>query len=130
MFGIVDFHLRVEELSDIVLIVLRRNPSLTELQANVIKGNLLGNGLLQSGLGLFQMRNDGWVIGMFFRHFKGIVHVGQLVIDIAGEYLTADFIVTVGHVVDTLFQVFRQLLLCLARQAGHILKVYLAVAVE
>ena len=83
VFGIVDFHLSIEEFSDIVLVVLRRNPSLTKLQADVIEGYLLGNGLLQSGLGFFQLRDDGRVIGMFLRQFKGIVHVGQLFIDVA-----------------------------------------------
>ena len=130
MLDIVDFHLRVEQFSNVVLIVLRRNPPLTELKSDVIKGNLLGDGLLQSSLGLFQLRDDSRVIGMFLRHFKGIVHIGELVIDVAGEYLAADFIVTIRHIVDTSLQVIGQLLLCLARQAGHILQVYLAVSVQ
>ena len=72
MLGIVNLHLRVEELADIFLVILRGNPSLTELQTDVIKGNLLGQRLLQCGLGLLQGGNDLGVIGMFLSQFNGI----------------------------------------------------------
>ena len=42
MLGIVNLHLRVEELADIFLVILGGNPSLTELQTDVVKGYLLG----------------------------------------------------------------------------------------
>ena len=130
MLGIVNLHLRVEELADIFLVILRGNPSLTELQTDVIKGNLLGQRLLQCGLGLLQGRNDLGVIGMFLSQFNGIVHIGQLIIDIAGEGLATDFIAPIGHVIDTSFQLIDQIGLRMASDTGHILQVHLTIAIQ
>ena len=130
MLGIVNLHLRVEKLADIFLVILRGNPSLTELQTDVVKGNLLGQRLLQCGLGLLQGGNDHGVIGMFLSQFNGIVHIGQLIIDIAGEGLAADFVAAIGHVIDTSFQLIDQIGLRMASDTGHILQVHLTIAVQ
>ncbi len=130
VLGIVYLHLRVEEPADVFLIVFRRNPPLTELQADVVEGYLLGQGLLQCLFGFLQGRYYLRVIGMFLSHFEGIIHVGKFLVDITGEYLGADFIAPVGHIVYLSFQVVRQLLSCLARQTGHIFKVHRAVSVQ
>ena len=130
MLGIVNLHLRVEELADIFLVILRGNPSLTELQTDVVKGNLLGQRLLQCGLGLLQGGNDLGVIGMFLSQFNGIVHIGQLIIDIAGEGLAADFVAAIGHVIDTSFQLIDQIGLRMASDTGHILQVHLTIAIQ
>ena len=54
MLRIADGHLRTEDLTHISLVMLSGNPTLTELQTNIVKGNLLGNGSFQGCLGLFQ----------------------------------------------------------------------------
>ena len=54
MLRITDRHLGTENLRHVSLVMLGGNPALTELQTNLIKGNLLGNGSLQGSLGLFQ----------------------------------------------------------------------------
>ena len=54
MLRITDRHLGTEDLRHISLVMLGGNPALTELQTDIIKGNLLGNGSLQGSLGLFQ----------------------------------------------------------------------------
>ena len=130
MLGIVNLHLRVEKLADIFLVILGGNPSLTELQTDVVKGNLLGQRLLQCGLGLLQGGNDLGVIGMFLSQFNGIVHIGQLIIDIAGEGLATDFIAPIGHVIDTSFQLIDQIGLRMASDTGHILQVHLTIAIQ
>ena len=54
MLRITDGHLRTEDLRHVSLVMLGGNPTLTELQTDIIKGNLLGNGSFQSCLCLFQ----------------------------------------------------------------------------
>ena len=53
---------------------------------------------------------------MLLSQLKGIVHVSQLVIDIARERLTADHVATVGHIIDTPFQLADQSVLGMARE--------------
>ena len=74
--------------------------------------------------------NDLGVIGMFLSQFNGIIHIGQLVIDIAGEGLAADFVAAIGHVIDASFQLIDQIALSMASDTGHILQVHLTIAVQ
>ena len=74
--------------------------------------------------------NDLGVIGMFLSQFNGIVHIGQLIIDIAGEGLATDFIAPIGHVIDTSFQLIDQIGLRMASDTGHILQVHLTIAIQ
>ena len=63
MLCIVNLHLSIEEFTDILFIVFGGNPTLTELQTDIIKGNLLGNDSLQSSLGVFQSIDKKLQIG-------------------------------------------------------------------
>ncbi len=67
---------------------------------------------------------------MFLSQFNGIIHIGQLIIDIAGEGLAADFVAAIGHVIDTSFQLIDQIGLRMASDTGHILQVHLTIAVQ
>ena len=86
MLRIVNLHLGVEELTNILFIIFSGNPTLTELQTDIIKGNLLRNDSRQSSLCLFQSRNDACINIiprlLALNHIEGFTDIFQLLIDI------------------------------------------------
>ena len=53
---------------------------------------------------------------MLLGQLEGITDIGQLVIDIAREGLTANLVAAIGHIIDTPFQLTDQIVLSMTRE--------------
>ena len=118
MLRIMNLHLGIEEFTYILFIIISGNPTLTELQTDIIKGNLFGNDSCQSGLGIFQSRNDACINIiprlLALNHVKGCIDISQLLIDITGKGLAGNLITAIRHIIDLTLQQFRHLFLLMS----------------